>query len=309
MDHFVIPEAAEHIEVPYICQEKYQGAYEDYPQRQGWTDNELNDDPDFGGKPPRQILAFLQNWLFFGTLARVFKSAEVQWDIEDFIDPERHLVTTAKLPRIMKTWHRQIAAAAVTRRAQPSVSGLLQTVNLFVNRRFDPFNSYLERSGADLPEWPLIALSIAALGWTLEKAQGPIYMTNIPLTWSLQPWGCIGTLETRMITAGWSHDDVKRCTELDALYYSGFLKSPRQQWSRADLKRALGDDNYVTRHDRKCRKDCHFWEVSKEVLEIVKSGKTPLLRWENSKLSVLKSDLKDVYVAISHVYATQLYSV
>jgi hypothetical protein len=49
-------------------------------------------------------------------------------------------------------------------------------------------------------------------------------------------------------------------------------------------------------------KDCQIWDVSDEALEIVRSGKTPLVTWKDSKLTVLESDLTDVYLAISHVY-------
>jgi hypothetical protein len=320
MDHLVIPKGKKHVEVPFIPQERFAGTFEEYPKHQGWSDHELHEDRGFGGKPARQIAGFFQNWLFFGLLADTLTAGGVSWSINDFIVENRHaaaaagqgqhplLVSTARLPVIMDEWRRRIVAAS-TVNTRPPYSTLVQ-VHSFAIRRFGHFEAYINNcSGEKVPEWPVISLSIAMLGFTFEMALPKIYNSGSE-NWPSDRWTWSELVKTRMIEAGWTSAEWTKdgVVQLDGWYYFGFLDSPRKHQHCQNCqdpectKSLLNEDNYVVRHAERCHKsDCHEENVSDQVLEIVRNGKTPLVCWKNDKMTVVESDLTDCYVAISHV--------
>jgi hypothetical protein len=316
MDHFLIPKGAEHIEVPYICHQTFDGAYDDYPERQGWTEHELKGDAEFGSRPPQQIAAFFQNYLFFGILTEVFRIVGVKWDINDFIIKRRaeQFVSTAALPTIIKEWSDQaeVLTKVDKQNALHAIYLLMGGLHWeFVNKRFNHFSDYIKSSGATVCQWPVIALSISALGWTFEFAAHKIYGATRPPGDGPEKWGSVTVLETRMLEAGWSPGEIANYARqfcIDGLYYFGSLESPRKHQHCQNCldpkcaRKRLTDDGYVTQHAKGCAKDCQILDVSDEALEIVRNGKTPLVTWKDSKLTVLESDLTDVYLAISHVY-------
>lgn len=105
MDHLLIPEGATHIPVPYKCTEPYDGDdFMTYPFRKGWTVEQLKGADDYGDRSPASVEAFFQTWLFFGFLTEVFKIAGFQISQDDFVDSERGVVTTKKLPALFLEW-------------------------------------------------------------------------------------------------------------------------------------------------------------------------------------------------------------
>lgn len=236
--------------------------------------------------------------------------------MNDFVTkghPEQ-FVSTAALPTVIKKWKHHVAASTTIDKA-----GSLHAIELvlgrvhwsFVNKRFDQFQDYIERSGASVLEWPLISLSISALGWTLEVAAPLIYNLHGPGTSGPGKWGSLSSLKTRLLDAGWSNGEITNYARefcVDGLYYFGFLESPRKHQNCRNCvdpkctRDVLSERGYVAKHAEGCQKDCQDWNVSKEVLEVVRNGKTPLVIWKDSRLMVWESDLEDVYLAISHVY-------
>lgn len=315
MDHFLIPKGAEHIEVPYICHETFDGAYDDYPERQGWTEHELKGDAEFGSKPPQQIAAFFQNYLFFGILTEVFRIAGSEMGYQRLYhraprgtvrqySRSSNYYQGVERPEALTTVDKQDALHAIYLR----MGGLHWE---FVNKRFNHFSDYIESSGATVCEWPVIALSISALGWTFEVAAHKIYGATKPSGDGPEKWGSVSVLETRMLEAGWSRGEIANYARqfcIDGLYYFGSLESPRKHQHCQNcldpkcIRKRLTDGGYVTEHAKGCAEDCQIWDVSDETLEIVRNGKTPLVTWKDSKLTVLESDLTNVYLAISHVY-------
>jgi hypothetical protein len=50
------------IEVPYLCTEIYEGPFQSFPERMGWTDDKiLNHGTDI--QDVEELKAFLQTWL------------------------------------------------------------------------------------------------------------------------------------------------------------------------------------------------------------------------------------------------------
>jgi len=97
----------------------------------------------------------------------------------------------------------------------------------FVNKRFNHFSDYIESSGATVCEWPVIALSISALGWTFEEAAHKIYGTTRPPGDGPEKWGSVSALETRMLEAGWSRGEIANYARSVLLWISGITsKAP-----------------------------------------------------------------------------------
>lgn len=107
MDHLIIPDGAAHIAVPHVCTETYDGGIlSDYPERQGWTWEEVLGADSYGGRSPTDVEAFFQTWLFFGLLTEAFKVCGIHIEHEDFVDYHRGIVTTHLLPGLFLEWKR-----------------------------------------------------------------------------------------------------------------------------------------------------------------------------------------------------------
>jgi hypothetical protein len=151
----------------------------------------------------------------------------------------------------------------------------------FVNKRFTHFNDYIGSSGDTICEWPVIALSISALGWTLEVAAHKIYGATKPSVDGPEKWGSVGVLEIRLLKAGWSRREIANYARhfcVDGLCYFQYLESPRKHHHCQNCldpkctRKRLTDDGYDTQHTEYRAKDC---QICDEVLEIVRNGKTP----------------------------------
>jgi hypothetical protein len=80
MDHFPTPSGTEPIEIPYIdTGEEYDGGnFEGHAKRKGWLRRLSQGHAVFTGKHgDTAAVAFFQNWLFFGTLIKVFEIARI----------------------------------------------------------------------------------------------------------------------------------------------------------------------------------------------------------------------------------------
>ena len=103
MDHLVIPDGASHIQVPYKCITHYDGGdLRTYHERQGWTWEEVMGENNYGGRAASEKEAFFQTWLFFGLLVEAFKVCGIHINHGDFIDRERGVVTTQRLPSLFE---------------------------------------------------------------------------------------------------------------------------------------------------------------------------------------------------------------
>jgi hypothetical protein len=72
MDHLLSSSGGEHILVPYVGVEEYDGGdFKAYWQRKGWRRTERGD-LIFEDRTPHEKAAFFQTWLYFGCLISVF---------------------------------------------------------------------------------------------------------------------------------------------------------------------------------------------------------------------------------------------
>jgi len=114
MDHLILPENPTHgiVEVPVFTTTGYDGGdFETYPERQGWAKQPVAVWRQIFKEPPLEFKAFLQRWLYFGTLEMVLQD---RVNVSDFTRPSRQnspypALTTKELPRLVqlsidRTW-------------------------------------------------------------------------------------------------------------------------------------------------------------------------------------------------------------
>jgi hypothetical protein len=115
MDHLIVPTgvAAPPITVPYRApkQKYYDGrGFFGYPKRQGWTENELRGEDNFGHRSEEDIEIFFQSWLYFGFVIEVFKAVGIVVTTDDFLtcscstSLKTPVVSTSKLPGFLAQW-------------------------------------------------------------------------------------------------------------------------------------------------------------------------------------------------------------
>jgi hypothetical protein len=192
-----------------------------------------------------------------------------------------------------------------------SISSILNTVRAALNGPLEAFRQFLdERHDADLQYWPNIALSIAALGWTLQEASYHFYQP--PEDGNQYQWGNHPILKKRLEQAGWCKAEITRFLEnedIDFLLYVSSITSPRAEHDHAKCHEticrgsAANADQYVTKHAPNCPGDCSMWEMPEPSVDIIKEGGIPLTHWSDVGLEVFTyiegTDMP--YVAISHV--------
>jgi hypothetical protein len=108
MDHLLLPDGANPIEVPYFCTEEYDNfGFSTYPERKGWDKTRLLEHGDAGGRTEAETASFLQTWLYFGFLHDALGVSGVRVRTSDFMRLEasgRSLVTTKMLPEKLSEW-------------------------------------------------------------------------------------------------------------------------------------------------------------------------------------------------------------
>ena len=334
MEHFASAEGTETIDVPHVGTEDYDGYdFLGYPQRKGWSRNQLMGDQNFGNKKPEEVEAFFQTWLYFGCLISVFGLAGIEVKTCDFVretEKGEKIITTKLLPRFIQDWmnregmhddrYRTLAPdhfrekldESGKRDRGPIVEKILRRVLFFVERYCNQkAHDEAETIGTKPPFWPMspkIAMSIMAIGKPLMHVAVEIY--GYP-RYQEPGWGSSPFLNERLVRAGWCVGEVplfgKRAA-IDCDYYFGAYSSPRKQLdhencTKAGCRARITDVTvYRTKHASPCR-DCRFIDAPGEVVEIVKQECIPIVSWKDGELTVAKYDKesKSKYVAISHV--------
>jgi hypothetical protein len=59
-----------------------------YPERKGWSTQDLLDTNYFGGRSEEEVENFFQTWLFFGLAIESLKAAGITVTTKDFLAPE-----------------------------------------------------------------------------------------------------------------------------------------------------------------------------------------------------------------------------
>ncbi|GJJ11103.1 hypothetical protein Clacol_005334 [Clathrus columnatus] len=265
MDHFILPPGAQHyITVPYKCIEPYDnGDFATYPERKGWTIDDIEGKDDYGHRKPEEIEMFFQSWLFFGVLVQVFKVVDIEINVDDFIDRDKGVVTTCKFPELMeeyamvwkKTWPDDISFELASAPNAIAVTKILSAVF----RIMRPY-CYNPVAGGSLsvrssPLSPEIVVSIVGLAITFYNAGRYLYMEfGTLISYN------IGTpLLRSLLEKKWCPFHVTAMqTELrlDAQYYVAALPGlPETELQRHSdctgircMEKPVDEDTYVLKH-------------------------------------------------------------
>jgi hypothetical protein len=326
MEHLAIPSGATHVQFPYLGTEDYDGGtFFEYPRRKGWTEAELKGK---GQRTPEEINAFFQTWLFFGCLARVFRSVGVKTKPSDFIrvgKDGKKFLTTEPLLKFIQQWKNGKRRGGTWDSDEGRQQSELD--NMFGRRRKNskgvfpsPVESLLEEysrhmwkyCGKEAVVSPEVAVVVACLEWTLSYwAMGICHSGWGRTKIEKVPEAAIIFFKERMLKACWCPSDISRFIdnfELDGMYYFGLLNSPRYEDDHSACTEVLQecgyttrDWNYTTRHTKDgC--DCKFLEAPANCLAIIQNGGLPVMSLVDGELRAVQVDsTKMRYVAISHV--------
>jgi len=327
MDHFPLPERAEHIRVPNTTFKDYgrsSGGFLNYPDQNGWSKEDLMGKDKFGGRTEEEVQAFFQTWLYFGCAIEVFGAAGVEVSTADFLDSTKQFVSTIRLPEKIREWGRRVKM--MDHSGLGSTTDCRVMTESILNEVFRLISHYcaaLRRSPPDVEianssqtYWPVsadISMSIIALGHTLTEAMFSIF--NFGQVYRKSKWQ-FSCLKTRMLQAGWCPMDVRGTLtdmDIDGQYYIAALPCPQgtQRHSicteDACLAKGIDEKTYVTKHrEESC--DCEQVPIDLSlVVEILEGGGTPVVAWSDveSKLHVMEvNESKGMslqYIALSHV--------
>lgn len=340
MDHLPVPSdpVLRPPRIRYQCLKEYdRGDFITYPERQGWTKEELLtgstwieiDTPRARGL--RAATAFLQQWLFFGLLHAVFGNVA---NFQDYIDVDEtgtKYVHTRNLFAHANKWARKLPSrnwdsrrGINTRhmsRCLEAASGTLDTARC---QSETPLNRFFLLSLSSLGEFiahVLEDLSSRHLEMT-HITWGPPFMES-RIAASYPEHAIIGDkldiLSYAMAKKGWCPRAVAILQNPDVdiqnRYFASLLRNiqgGRGTHKGCSQTRCIASQveksTYRTVHDSAgC--NCHFHGFdSAEVGRIVQDGCLPLMVWDRTKkvLNLIPGGFDLVYVAISHVWSDGL---
>ncbi|KAF3931325.1 hypothetical protein ABW19_dt0206135 [Dactylella cylindrospora] len=270
MDHLLRPEGTENfITVTYGVEESgfYDGqGFFDYPQRKGWTEDDLMGLNNFGNRSDKEVINFFQTWLFFGMGIEVLGAAGIKAETKDFVRPGEtgYIVNTEALPAMLVQWKKLwplpegISKDCTCKswidpnqnkcrekvcwknfphaRDSPAwfiTSAILDRVCFFMDRYCT--STSRQREGLDNPEhvWPVteeVIASILALGGTLRNSAISIF--DIPRMGN--EWGkASSTLVRGILSEKWCKADAALIMEdlqFDGQYYIAAGSSPDEAY-------------------------------------------------------------------------------
>jgi hypothetical protein len=339
MEHFLAPEGTSSIDIPYLCEEEYDGGeFILYPQRKGWSVEDLKGSNDFGGRSPKEVEAFFQTWLFFGTLQTIFGLVEIEITAGDFIRSDsggNKFITTEKLAGFIQAWmnhegmrgDRSEDNAKLAPNFQANsidendkydrggiVEMILRHVHFFATRYCSVEGQEETIASKENPSfWPMspkVAMIILAIGNPLFSTATAIYGYA---RYAQPNWGSSAFLNDRLREAGWCIREIPTFTgpqAVDCDYYFGSVRSPRSDLDHSECTKIICKAKnvdvatYETKHVPGC-KDIgqDFIPAPDNMKEIVRKGGIPIMRWKNGKLICYEFEpgSKTRYVAISHV--------
>lgn len=309
MDHITLPTNTiyDPVAVPCLGPLDYDAPeFESYPARRGWSlTSLLAGNFRQGEQPSSNAAAFLQDWLFFGTLREVLggEASKSAYTVAH-MSCENGRVST----RLLETHVRErVTHCRALQRAHPADFYALiwkfERVLLLLSRfcglaicenYTDDFNRQTTASNIATTTWPLspeIDLSIRSLGSYLSTVlYGELWAA---LDGSVLPrlrfYGSQSTLVLNPLRrANYCPSDVTRAVQQyspSSLYYLSMLERPEQRRDHSrctDLKCCayqLDPSTYRTRHiDGHANCECmYLGPPIDEVVRTIADGKIPLL--------------------------------
>lgn len=332
MEHLLASEGAVPIDIPYVSTEEYDGGdFLTYPQRKGWSEDELMGHKSFGDRKPSEVEAFFQTWLYFGCLISAFAIIGIEVKTIDFIretEKGQKLITTHLFPGFIQDWATQEKAKAradllsipdqyigrpTARGSKGAITAILNRVRVFVDKYCSVEAPERAKDlNTEPPFWPIsphISLSIMAAAESFEIA-----LTKLcGKVAEVGKWGSSSVLNQHLLDSGWCPREMPifdSDTTINSAYFFASYPCPHNRQGhgtcttlQCNLKN-VDTSKYVTRHvTDTCQ--CEFVPAPEEVKELVKANEIPVVSWKDGSLSVVKFDRQAVpkmkYVAISHV--------
>jgi hypothetical protein len=258
-----------------------------FPERKGFDEKRLRKG-DFSDKPSREVIAFLQAWLFVGVLKEVLEPYGFNVDVEDFVRENENgerVITTVHLPKYMWYWFASETPSAYLEDSihMPRIKPFLEWLNSIINDlvRLDrvsplfPDFTLASNSPGSTNEfshnpWDKILLSIVLLGQHIDAAFQQLHesLCNEPRTSSGRKNWEFTRLGYNLLTeAGWCLGEISNFRQstpnVACLYYISFFdrKSLGRDHSKCSTEQCIAnninDAQYVVRHvDNTCNGCC-----------------------------------------------------
>lgn len=334
MEHIPNHDSCLKIEIPLVGTTEYDGGeFHSYPKRQGWDEEAIFTQRDFGHESSVVVESFFQAWLYFGFLICTFRIVGIPVDTADFLSTSsegKKTITTQRLPRYIQQWRQQHESAKVSdvRDSKdvhwPNILKILRIIYDYASRYCNEYSEKFNKSASspssrDCPISPQVSLSIIALGQAITSAATTIY--KISQADLQMPWGTSSFLRKRLCDVCWCPKDISmlsdsRDASLELQYHLTTVPYSRASIDhlRCTKSECSGErvdtDHYVTRHvNRDCQ--CTTLDVEENVLGVLREGGMPLVSFRTCGSQGFPTvDVVDYkskflisgkYVAISHV--------
>ena len=324
MEHLPLAGRSAPIVVPYVCEEEYDGGnFMDYPERKGWG---LDVWPGvfklYTREVFKDVLSFLQTWLFFGTLISVLGGDVVT---ADFIrnDQGRKYITTIKLQNYVEEWADRDGKLSDTEKILKweSITAILAKgygINRIVRMYLEKMQPHIleERVSHELDgELTEVLFCIEMLNHALNHAKIRIFRGK---EWYGLSYTPSLLLRARMTQAGWCPYTVKLLEddlELDCQAYAFSLGSIRtlQDHSQCTSEHCEANQVKGTYRVKHCSSYCQCEDVgptTEDINDALCKGGYPIIKltWFENKLQLTAEPYTgdDYYVAISHVWSDGL---
>ncbi|RVX68173.1 hypothetical protein B0A52_08681 [Exophiala mesophila] len=339
MDHITKPfdPVSSDIPVPRLSNNKYDGLdFATYPDRRGWDLSRLLAG-DFSQHDREATSGFLQDWLFFGTLATVIAETakdEVASYVQAGGDSKYGYVNTSLLPKHL---HDRLNYLKVMAFDQPelaktlvrSAEKCLQILSYMCCMASCSVNG-LEPTEDKKVIWPLppeVDLSLRVLGQLFASAFYGGLMTDF-LTSRLPPTSLPqlqfppgNLLVSRMRQSGWCPSDVSMVSQdfsPSTMVYLSRMKREATSRDHSACTRQkcfafqIDDSTYTSKH---CQENCTCEYVGPQIDQVVKiiaGGGVPLMSIvvdqvsDDIEIKVEEYKPGQEYVCFSHVWSDGL---
>jgi hypothetical protein len=324
MDHLPSPlNPYQRVQIPYLGGEEYDNlGFSGFPERQGWTIDQLSsllgssDGREIRGKTISNALAFVQSWLYFGTLHDVFRLNGITINKDDYIEKDGHegkmVMTSERLPSHVVGYlgiETSLSDAARLQHRQWVVEFLITVCGKVWN--FDNIESQRSHDMGSQDTRGSVLFSVMVLCTSLSSLLCGSTFTAGPSRF----------LSLRMCREGWCPNQVAMISDtfFEASRHYIYLLGPPQIKKdhrgcseRVCAANQVDEGTYETKH---LQTDCICEPVEPNlqmITSISESGGIPLISLSpltyGSHFDCCVEEFKPgmIYVAISHVWSDGL---
>lgn len=303
------------VRVPFLG-EKYDGDdLRQYPESKNWDMQVL-----FSGLPTTRTKAeaFLQQWLFFGTLVESFRLIDIKVFQDDFVDLDmdgKECVTTEALEKYYEL---------ACKFAEKTPAKQQQEQALHIRKILGLLMKFLDEFVCiDAPRSHLrvvrseIGLSLTLLGITLDNLCYRV-LGGDEMDWRMLVWSPLEILRNRLLENGlcpYKINQLERSFAPDTLYFISLLRHQNifdhsRCTVRICMAQTIDESNYKQRHRRP---DCVCENLSipiEEVCDKLNQDYIPIVLVDQNheiprdkSMPIAKAGPDIDYIAISHVWS------